>query len=307
MAPPPEASGTRRARTRVTRVAMSDLNVTAPPFAPPDSNRVDVPARDNHVAPHPPTPTRDIEGVRGDDDSRIRRPGAGHHRRRGDARGEGELRAGPRALPAAHVHARAGGAARTPARAGGSGRREEKGAAGREFEFNGGAVREAARRRRHRAAAAAAAATDADDARVDGRRVPHALPRATHREQVQLGRRRRGKFISILVRSIRLTTSCLLTGRAAALRPRRRIPRSLPVFHAARSGGRAWNTNRRHHRPRAHRCGVTRELLRRRGRTEGAHPRLLSRLVSRPRRRRRGARRRSERLRRNSLDAWSPP
>ena len=48
---------------------MSDLNVTAPPFAPPDSNRVDVPARDNHVAPHPPTPsTRDIEGVRGDDD-----------------------------------------------------------------------------------------------------------------------------------------------------------------------------------------------------------------------------------------------
>ena len=34
---------------------MSDLNVTAPPFAPPDSNRVDVPARDNHVAPHPPT------------------------------------------------------------------------------------------------------------------------------------------------------------------------------------------------------------------------------------------------------------
>ena len=49
---------------------MSDLNVTAPPFAPPDSNRVDVPARDNHVAPHPPTPpTRDIEGVRGDDDS----------------------------------------------------------------------------------------------------------------------------------------------------------------------------------------------------------------------------------------------
>ena len=47
---------------------MSDLNVTAPPFAPPDSNRVDVPARDGHVAPHPPTPTRDIEGVRGDDD-----------------------------------------------------------------------------------------------------------------------------------------------------------------------------------------------------------------------------------------------
>jgi hypothetical protein len=48
---------------------MSDLNVTAPPFAPPDSNRVDVHARDNHVAPHPPTPsTRDIEGVRGDDD-----------------------------------------------------------------------------------------------------------------------------------------------------------------------------------------------------------------------------------------------
>ena len=48
---------------------MSDLNVTAPPFAPPDSNRVDVPARDDHVAPHPPTPsTRDIEGVRGDDD-----------------------------------------------------------------------------------------------------------------------------------------------------------------------------------------------------------------------------------------------
>ena len=49
---------------------MSDLNVTAPPFAHPDSNRVDVPARDNHVAPHPPTPTRDstIEGVRGDDD-----------------------------------------------------------------------------------------------------------------------------------------------------------------------------------------------------------------------------------------------
>jgi len=69
VAPPPEASGTRHARTRVTRVAMSDLNVTAPPFAPPDSNRVDVPARDNHVAPHPPTPsTRDIEGVRGDDD-----------------------------------------------------------------------------------------------------------------------------------------------------------------------------------------------------------------------------------------------
>jgi hypothetical protein len=69
VAPPPEASGTQRARTRVTRVAMSDLNVTAPPFAPPDSNRVDVPARDNHVAPHPPTPsTRDIEGVRGDDD-----------------------------------------------------------------------------------------------------------------------------------------------------------------------------------------------------------------------------------------------
>ena len=159
VAPPPEAPGTQCARTRVTRVAMSDLNVTAPPFAPPDSNRVDVPARDNHVAPHPPTPTRDIEGVRGDDDSRIRRPGAGHHRRRGDARGEGELRAGPRALPAAHVHARAGGAAGTPARAGGSGRREEKGAAGREFEFNAGAVREAARRRRHRAAAAAAAAT----------------------------------------------------------------------------------------------------------------------------------------------------
>ena len=48
---------------------MSDLNVTAPPFAPPDSNRVDVPARDGHVAPHPPTSsTRDIEGVRGDDD-----------------------------------------------------------------------------------------------------------------------------------------------------------------------------------------------------------------------------------------------
>jgi hypothetical protein len=48
---------------------MSDLNVTAPPFAPPDSNRVDVPARDNHVAPHPPaSTTRDIEGVRGDDD-----------------------------------------------------------------------------------------------------------------------------------------------------------------------------------------------------------------------------------------------
>ena len=69
VAPPPEASGTPRVRTRVTRVAMSDLNVTAPPFAPPDSNRVDVPARDNHVAPHPPTPTRDIEGVRGDDDS----------------------------------------------------------------------------------------------------------------------------------------------------------------------------------------------------------------------------------------------
>ena len=69
VAPPPEAPGTRHARTRVTRVAMSDLNVTAPPFAPPDSNRVDVPARDNHVAPHPPTPTRDIEGVRGDDDS----------------------------------------------------------------------------------------------------------------------------------------------------------------------------------------------------------------------------------------------
>ena len=69
MAPPPEASGTQRARTRVTRVAMSDLNVTAPPFAPPDSNRVDVPARDGHVAPHPPTSsTRDIEGVRGDDD-----------------------------------------------------------------------------------------------------------------------------------------------------------------------------------------------------------------------------------------------
>ena len=69
VAPPPEAPGTRHARTRVTRVAMSDLNVTAPPFAPPDSNRVDVPARDGHVAPHPPTPTRDIEGVRGDDDS----------------------------------------------------------------------------------------------------------------------------------------------------------------------------------------------------------------------------------------------
>ena len=69
VAPPPEAPGTQCARTRVTRVAMSDLNVTAPPFAPPDSNRVDVPARDNHVAPHPPTPsTRDIEGVRGDDD-----------------------------------------------------------------------------------------------------------------------------------------------------------------------------------------------------------------------------------------------
>ena len=68
VAPPPEAPGTRHARTRVTRVAMSDLNVTAPPFAPPDSNRVDVPARDGHVAPHPPTPTRDIEGVRGDDD-----------------------------------------------------------------------------------------------------------------------------------------------------------------------------------------------------------------------------------------------
>jgi hypothetical protein len=47
---------------------MSDLNATAPPFAPPDSNRVDVPARDGHVAPHPPTPSRDIEGVRGDDD-----------------------------------------------------------------------------------------------------------------------------------------------------------------------------------------------------------------------------------------------
>ena len=70
MAPPPEAPGTRHARTRVTRVAMSDLNVTAPPFAPPDSNRVDVPARDGHVAPHPPaSSTRDIEGVRGDDDS----------------------------------------------------------------------------------------------------------------------------------------------------------------------------------------------------------------------------------------------
>ena len=68
VAPPPEAPGTQCARTRVTRVAMSDLNVTAPPFAPPDSNRVDVPARDGHVAPHPPTPTRDIEGVRGDDD-----------------------------------------------------------------------------------------------------------------------------------------------------------------------------------------------------------------------------------------------
>ena len=69
VAPPPEAPGTQCARTRVTRVAMSDLNVTAPPFAPPDSNRVDVHARDNHVAPHPPTPTtRDIEGVRGDDD-----------------------------------------------------------------------------------------------------------------------------------------------------------------------------------------------------------------------------------------------
>ena len=69
VAPPPEASGTPRVRTRVTRVAMSDLNVIAPPFAPPDSNRVDVPARDGHVAPHPPTPsTRDIEGVRGDDD-----------------------------------------------------------------------------------------------------------------------------------------------------------------------------------------------------------------------------------------------
>ena len=69
VAPPPEAPGTQCARTRVTRVALSDLNVTAPPFAPPDSNRVDVHARDNHVAPHPPTPsTRDIEGVRGDDD-----------------------------------------------------------------------------------------------------------------------------------------------------------------------------------------------------------------------------------------------
>ena len=68
VAPPPEAPGTQCARTRVTRVAMSDLNVTAPPFAPPDSNRVDVPARDGHVAPQPPTPSRDIEGVRGDDD-----------------------------------------------------------------------------------------------------------------------------------------------------------------------------------------------------------------------------------------------
>ena len=289
---------------------MSDLNVTAPPFAPPDSNRVDVPARDNHVAPHPPTPTRDIEGVRGDDDSRTSRldPALATtvDAATRAAKENYELvrvlcqlltstRAQVARLERRLAQVEAGGAKRKapPGESSSS-------AQGRSEKPPVVVVIAPPRRRRRRP-------TDADDARVDGRRVPHALPRATHREQVQLGRRRRGKFISILVRSIRLMTSCLLTGRAAALRPRRRIPRSLPVFHAARSGGRAWNTNRRHHRARAHRCGVTRELLRRRGRTEGADPRLLSRLVSRPRRRRRGARRRSERLRRNSLDAWSPP